>query len=330
MTIPPEKTTPNPIAARMAAMDKRALFAVLCVLEAAVCVLDHLTGPFIPLGPYYVLTIAMAAWFLGMGSCVFFVVASSMLRTYSLSVLFPSNAATLYASDLASSVLVYGVFAFLVLQLKHAYHRLSSYTGVLEDQVKQAEQWYRIESGIRRAVPQDVDEIVRLTVLGAEDGDLSKDVLNTVRQQALQLAYVDSIQKGAGPRPTWNGTNEIVPIEFWVTEVDGRIAGFFMIMGLDQRLGAERELHAISVAREFRGMGLGSAMVDFFCSHYYGRRLYVACMPDSRMHCLLKRRGFYHFANTNEGYVIVERVERPREKGLLNDSDAGHLARTAT
>jgi ribosomal protein S18 acetylase RimI-like enzyme len=324
-----DRETSTSFTNRLANMDKRLLFCLLCLVQAAVYLLDHLTGPLIPLGPYYLLTVGLATWHLGILPSVFFVIVSSLLRTYSLSLLFPSNAAILYAGDFASSLLIYGVFAFLVWRSRHAYQALFSYTGDLESRVKRAEHWHRLESSIRRAVPQDVEEIVRLTVLGAEDGDLSKDVLNTVRQQALQLVYRDSIQKGAGSRPTWSGQNEIVPIEFWIAEINGKIAGYFMIMGIDQRLGAERELHAISVAREFRSLGVGSAMVDFFCSHYYGRRLYAACMPESRMHKMLKRRGFYHFANSNEGYVIVERVERPREKGLLHDVPSDRLAHTA-
>ena len=90
-----------------------------------------------------------------------------------------------------------------------------------------------------------------------------------------------------------------------------------MAAGLDGKQGPERELHAIVTARAFRGSGVGTAMVDFFCSHYYGRKVYAACMPDSRMRQMLKRRGFYRYVDTKEGYVIVERVERPAEKGLL-------------
>jgi ribosomal protein S18 acetylase RimI-like enzyme len=104
--------------------------------------------------------------------------------------------------------------------------------------------------------------------------------------------------------------------------VNGEIAGFFMVMGLDGKGGPERELHTIVTAVDHRGSGVATAMVDFFCSHYYGRKLYAAVMPQGTIYHMLKRRGFFHHEATKEGYCILERVEWPREKGLLRDKAA--------
>lgn len=309
----------NFVLRKIEALDKQAAFALTCLVQIAVFALDHVTGPFIPLGPYYLIPISLASWCLGIPSIIVFVAVSSLLRTYGLSALLPANALGYMAGDFFCSVLIYGAAAFFVRRIRLLYNDWATYAGKLEDQVRRAEQWHHLESGIRRAVPQDADAILKLAVVGAEDGDLSKDVLNAVRQETLRMAFLDTIQRGVASRATWAGKSEVVPVEFWVLEADGKIAGFFEIMGIDQRLGAERELHAIAVAREFRGSGVGTAMVDFFCSHYYGRRLFAACMPESRIHQMLRKRGFYHASDSKEGYVIVERIERPREKGLLHD-----------
>jgi len=306
---------------RLQDLDKRIVFLLACALLFLIFGIDLAIPPMLPLGPYYLLPIALAAWCLGGGATIFFIVMSSLARTYGLSGLFPSYAVAYFASDMVLSILIYSLVAFLVIRLGWAYRLLAQHADSLETQVRHARQRERLESSIRRAVPSDVDAIVELAAFGAQDGDFSKDVTTAVRQEALRTAYMDNIRQGNGPRATWFGERAVVPIELWVVDINGKIAGFFMVMGLDSKQGTERELHAIATSKEYQGLGVGTAMVDFFCSHYYGRRLYVACMPNSRMREMLKRRGFYHFADSKEGYVIVERVEWPKEKGLLkNDS----------
>jgi ribosomal protein S18 acetylase RimI-like enzyme len=102
-----------------------------------------------------------------------------------------------------------------------------------------------------------------------------------------------------------------------VCEINAQLAGFFMVTGLNDQTGMERELHAVATSKQYRGLGIGSVLVDFFCDHYYGRKLYAAVMPDSQMYTMLKRRGFYLYANSSTGYIVVERESRPREKGLM-------------
>lgn len=302
---------------RFQSMDKRILFLLLCLLEIAVFSLDLVTGPLIPFGSYYLLPIAMATWCFDTRIAILFVIISASARHYAVSSIFPADSALYFFGDIATVLLIYSTVVFLLTRLKQSYHFLEQHAEVLEGEVRRAAARERLESSIRRAVSTDVNAIIELAALGAESGDLSKEVTTIVRQQALHTSFSDSIQGGTGSRPTWTGQQAIVPIEFWVADINGKLAGFFMIMGLDHKQGSERELHAIAVAKDYRGLGVGTAMVNFFCSHYYGRRLYAACMPESNVRHMLKRRGFYHFADTKEGWVIVERVEWPKEKGLL-------------
>ncbi|NEX64642.1 GNAT family N-acetyltransferase [Noviherbaspirillum galbum] len=296
---------------------KPGLFAIACLLELAIFSLDHLTGPLIPFGPYYFLPIGVAAWFLGLPSTMAFVVLSSLGRTYIFGHLFPSGDWHYYVWDLLSSLLIYAAFAMLLRRLKSVNHAIGLHASQLESQMRVARHRRRLEDSIRRAVPPDLDMILDLMVAGATTGDLTPDVVDNVRQQASQDLYVKAIRQGNVPRRTWTNQQAEVPVELWVCDLNGKLAGLFMVMGLDREKDTERELHAIVTAQEFRGLGIGTAMVDFFCSHYYGRRLYAACKPGSAMYQMLKRRGFFHYADTNEGYEIVERVEWPKEKGLL-------------
>jgi GNAT superfamily N-acetyltransferase len=247
------------------------------------------------------------------------VVAASIARSLVLSRLFPAHPVLYFTVDIVSSLCVYTGVAYLLGRLKQAYQLLAEEAGMLTVKVEQAERRLWLDASIRRAVLDDVDQIVALTALGGAEGDLSKDVTTTVRQAALRGVYADSIRQGTGRRPTWTGDQAVVPVEFWVSQINGQIAGYFMVVGLDGRQGPERELHAIVTAKDYRGVGVGTAMVNWFCSHYYGRKLYAAVMPESKMHRMLKRRGFFRFTDAKEGYVIVERVEWPREKGLLHD-----------
>lgn len=304
-------------------LDKRLIFMIVCVLELAVFAADLLTGLYIPFGSYYLLPISLAAWCLGIWPTILFIFISSLLRHYALIDLIPEKSSVKYfLADMITAVLIYSLVSFLLIQLKRAYQELAIYTGKLKGRVERAEKRERLESSIRRAVLSDLEAIIELTGIGGEDGDFSNDVTTLVRQQTLRATFSDSIQGGTGSRPTWVGGTATVPIEFWVADIGHTIAGYFMLMGLDQKQGAERELHAIAVAREFRGQGVGTAMVDFLCAHYYGRRLYAACMPNSAMRKMLKRRGFFHFSDTKQGYVIVERIEWPQDKGLLNQAKA--------
>lgn len=316
----------SPFLIRLDSLSANAAIVISSLLLVVIFQLDWFASPRVPFGPYYLLPIALSAWRLPGRFTIYLVVTASFARTLVLSRLFPSHPVLYFTVDVVSSLCVYASFAYLLDRLKQAYQLLAREADSLTTKVEQAEKRTWMEASIRRAVLDDVDQIVALAAIGGADGDLSKDVTTTVRQAALRGVYADSIRQGTGPRPTWDGQQAVVPIEFWVSEINGKIAGFFMVMGLDGHQGAERELHAIVTAKDYRGVGIGTAMVDFFCAHYYGRKLYAAVMPHSQMRQMLKRRGFYHFADAKRGYVILERVERPKEKGLLKDNNLPPVA----
>ncbi|GEM_PF-1602681 len=294
-----------------------AIFVATALIEIAVFLFDDFKGPLISAAPYYFIPIGIAVWYLNLPLAALFVAASALAREYVFSRAYPHNSWLPYATDLVSSGLIFSTVAALLAWQRRSQRLLVEQARELEVRAQHAEHQRQVESRIRRAVLEDVPAIVELAVYGASDGDLSKEVLAAERQQALQASYNESILSGMGERPTWSGGKARVPLELWVYELDGKIVGFFMILGLDQQAATARELHAVAIDKAYRGAGVGTAMVDFFCSHYYGRRLYAACMPGSRMHGMLQHRGFFHHADAMEGYVIVERTARPREKGLL-------------
>jgi ribosomal protein S18 acetylase RimI-like enzyme len=293
-----------------------------CVLWVAIYWLDWHCWPRVPFGLYYLIPILLAAWRLPARFTGFLVLSTSIARTAVLSPSIASNPIFYYVADVASFACIYAGSAYLVSRLKQVYLGLADEAQVLATKVEQGERRSWLDASIRRAVSDDVDGIVQLVALGGQEGDLSKDVATPERQTNLRNLYSDILRLGVGPRTTWANEKVLVPIEFWVSHIDGEIAGFFMVMGLNGKGGPERELHTIVTATAYRGSGVATAMVDFFCSHYYGRKLYAAVMPQGTMYHMLKRRGFFHHADTLQAYCILERVEWPREKGLLRQTAA--------
>jgi ribosomal protein S18 acetylase RimI-like enzyme len=185
--------------------------------------------------------------------------------------------------------------------------RLATHASLVRSNARQERRRRALESTIRRAVPDDVDAIVRLVSVGAESGAFDQKVFDSEKLIALASHFRSGIADGRAIRDVWNGGQTSVPIEFWVSVINGNVAGFFMVLGLDQNKGAERELHAIAVDQAYRGLGVGSAMVDFFCSHYAQRRLFVLCKPDTVMMGMLKRRNFVVGAQTNMAFELLVR-----------------------
>lgn len=293
---------------------RRAGLASACVLSLAlVFAVDWLTPPTVPFGPYYLIPVALAAWNFGAAPTGLMVLVASVARTLVLGRHHPMDGYAIYAVDIATTLAACAASAILLMRLRRTLHRLAAHAEELRQEARKAERRFKLQRSIRRAVPSDVDAIVALTVVGARTGDLTKDALDPTYQQALRVSHLHCIEHGAERRHTWTGAEAVVPVDIWVAHLNGKLAGYFKVMGLDDQSGSARELHAVATAAGYRGLGLGSAMVDFFCAHYHGRRQFAACMPDGRMHRMLTQRGFRHFANTNEGYVIVERPEWLRQ-----------------
>ena len=149
--------------------------------------------------------------------------------------------------------------------------------------------------------------IIRLTNSGGESGGFDQAVTDSVRQATLAATFTAGIVDGAALRDLWTGGQSTVPIEFWVCEIDAKVVSYMMILGVDGQKSMQRELHAMVVEDSYRGRGVGSLMVDFFCTHYKHRRLLSACRDGSAMLHMLTRRGFALLTHSEQGYAILAR-----------------------
>ncbi|PXX44028.1 GNAT family N-acetyltransferase [Undibacterium pigrum] len=288
-------------------LDARWIFSGLLLLESLLYCLDEFTGPYSFYAPFYIFPVAMSAALLSRRMTVFLVVLSSLARAQVFSQVFQSGSLMLLVFDIVQSILLYGLIAVLVTSVTRMNQRLLRYAQYLRANIRLLRQQRRNRASIRRALPEDADGIVRLAVNGAQSGDLSEDISNAVLQRTLVTAFRQGIVEGQTVRHTWAGGQQKVPVEFWVSIINGRMAGFFMLYGVDNQQGSERELHAMVVADEYRGLGIGAAMTDFFCMHFKNRRLFAACKSGSNMMKMLSRRGFSLFSTTENEYVIIER-----------------------
>lgn len=292
---------------RLLKLDARWVFCGLLLLESLLYCLDEFTGPYSFYAPFYIFPVAMSAALLSRRMTVFLVVLSSLARAQVFSQVFQSGSLMLLVFDIAQSILLYGLIAALVITVNSMHQRLLKYAQYLRANIRLMRQQRRHRASIRRALPDDADGIVHLAVNGAQNGDLSEDISNAVLQRTLATAFRQGIVEGQTVRHTWAGGQQKVPVEFWVSIINGRMAGFFMLYGVDNQQGSERELHAMVVADEYRGLGIGAAMTDFFCMHFKNRRLFAACKTGSNMMKMLSRRGFSQFCTAENGYVIIER-----------------------
>jgi len=282
-------------------------FFGLLLLESLLYCLDEFTGPYSFYAPFYIFPVGMSAALLSRRMTVFLVILSSLARAQVFSQVFQSGSLMLLAFDTVQSILLYGLIAALVIAVNSMHLRLLKYAQYLRANIRLMRQQRRNRASIRRALPEDADGIVRLAVNGARNGDLSEDISNAVLQRTLVTAFRQGIVEGQTIRHVWAGGQQKVPVEFWVSIINGRMAGFFMLYGVDNQQGSERELHAMVVADEYRGLGIGAAMTDFFCMHFKNRRLFAACKTGSSMMKMLSRRGFSLFCTTENEYVIIER-----------------------
>lgn len=292
---------------RIRRYDQRMVFSGLLLLVGLIYCLDEFTGPLSFYAPFYVFPVALSAVLLGQRWTFFFVVLSSMARAQVFSQVFQHGNIWYATFDVAQSMLLYGSIAILVMALQKMYDRLQKYADYLRANIRQMRQQRRFKASIRRALPEDAEDIVRLAVSGAQNGDLSDDISNAVTQRTLAVAFKQGITDGITVRHVWAGGAQTVPVEFWVSVINERMAGFFMLYGVNDQHGSERELHAMVVANEYRGMGIGAAMADFFCMHFTHRRLFAACRPNSKMMKMLVRRGFQVYCQLQSDYLIVER-----------------------
>ena len=276
------------------------------LLLAVFFLLDVGSGPAISFGLFYTVSVVLVAWRLGLGATVLAVLGASLARVADFYLTRHHDGALMLAYDLLQSAAGYGLVALLVWQARALFERTARHARNFQRQARRERHRRRLESTIRRAVVADVPGIIQLTNTGGEDGAFDQNVMDAVHQAALSKTFSQGIISGAARRDVWSGGQTVVPIEFWVSEIDGRLAAYMMVMGVDGNKGPERELHAVAVAPPHRGSGLGSAMVNFFCNSYQHRRLVVASKTGSQMMQMLQRRSFHYLAS-DKGYDIMIR-----------------------
>lgn len=287
---------------------KRRIFAGLLALEALIFLLDLDTGAGISYSPFLVAPTALAAWLLGRRSALLFVALSSVARVYDYATtrgLHDGPSLLLY--ELLQSALLYGLVALLVLYLRRQHDALLRHARKVRDTARRERHRRILDSAIRRAIPEDVSAIIRLTTSGGESGGFDQSVTDSVRQATLAATFTAGIVDGAALRDLWAGGQTTVPIEFWVCEIDARVVSYMMILGVDGQKSMQRELHAMVVEDNYRGRGVGNLMVNFFCTHYKHRRLVSACRDGSAMMHMLTRRGFALHSRSDQGYLILAR-----------------------
>ncbi|MES2161890.1 MAG: GNAT family N-acetyltransferase [Pseudomonadota bacterium] len=287
---------------------RRWIFAGLLLLEALIFLLDVDTGAGISYSPFLVAPTALAAWLLGRRAALLFVVLSSLARVFDYATTRGQHdGPSLLLYEFLQSALLYAIVASLVLYLRGRRDALLRHARKVRDAARRERHRRILDSAIRRAIPEDVAAIIRLTNSGGESGGFDQSVTDSVRQAALAATFTAGIVDGAALRDLWTGGQSTVPIEFWVCEIDAKVVSYMMILGVDGQKSMQRELHAMVVEDNYRGHGVGRMMVDFFCTHYKHRRLVSACRDGSTMLQMLTRRGFALHTRSDQGYLILTR-----------------------
>lgn len=293
---------------RLRRLRPRQLLLSLLLLEAIIFLLDMDTGASISYAPFLCIPTALAAWWFGRWPALLFVVLSTAARVIDYSVMRAQHQSVLMLTyDVLQSAAFYGCIALIALALRRQRDHLLRHARTIRRSVRQVRHLRQLDSAIRRAVPEDVPAIIRLTSLAGESGSFDQVVTDSVRQAALDSSFRAGILQGSAIRDMWTGGQCTVPIEFWVAEVEGEVQSYMMLLGVDQQDVLARELHAMVVDPRYRGQGLGHLMVDFFCSHYKQRALIAACRPDSIMLKMLLKRGFSQTAVSDQGYLLLRR-----------------------
>lgn len=286
-----------------------AILILILVFEAFIFTIDLETDPSISFAPVYSLIVLMAAFLMELRFSFIAVAATIVLRIYALRENFPDNVPFHYIENLIITCLCYVIFTFLVRNNKALIVRLRRHARRVSARRRLLAQRRRLMASIRRALPQDVDQIVKLILLESETGAFDEGNLEADRLSRVAPTLREAILTGQGLRNLWQGGTGAVPVEYWVVSLNGDIVAFMMVIGIDPNDKMGRELHLMAVAPSHRGLGLGGCMIDFFVEHYRQRRLLLASKPMSTMWNMAKRRRFAFIAHTKAGYDLMQRID---------------------
>ncbi len=163
---------------------------------------------------------------------------------------------------------------------------------------------------MRHALLDDIDFVLNLVREGARDGHYAPWMQEPAHLHALRAALKQVIQHGGMARQTERGT-EIVKAVLVIYEASdhGRVA---FLLAAEKVPGSEEtdvELYKCSVARPFRGRGIGARLIAAFVSRYPKQvRFFARCYPKSTfMIAILRSVGFHQIGTTSGGTLVLER-----------------------
>lgn len=278
--------------------------AGLLLAQALIFLVDASTRATISFAPFYSLPVALAAWRLRLPLVLLFVVIATLARVYDYQNLHHDTPLMLLY-DLLQSAAFYSLIALLARKLRQTFDRLAQHAGSFQRQARKARHARHLDAAIRLAVLADVPAIVRLVVGSNEAGAFDSNLADAERQAQLSAHFAQGIANGTARRNMWGGGQSMVPVEFWVAELEGQLAGYIMVLGLNGDHGPEREMHVLAVDPACRGRGVGRALVDFFCTRYQQRRLVVGCKTNSQMMQMLRRRHFQYHSTSSDYDLMI-------------------------
>ena len=240
------------------------ILILMLVCELAVFSADLEANASVSFAPLYSLIVLTSAWLLKLRFSIVVVLTSVILRVYGLRDNFQEIIPFHYLENIIITCASYAIFTLLIYRNKRLIVRLRRHATRVSNRRKLLAQRTRLTAAIRRALPEDSDKIVELVVLGVNSGAFSEGTLEPQRLKELSPLFKEAIITGQALRDLWQGGTTIVANEYWVVSLNQKIVASMMVIGIDQNDQLGRELHMIAVANEYRGLGIGSCLVDFY------------------------------------------------------------------
>jgi GNAT superfamily N-acetyltransferase len=149
---------------------------------------------------------------------------------------------------------------------------------------------------LRQAAPRDLGFIFSLAQNGARHGHFDSRIIT---DKAGTRAYFETaIEKGADP---WGS-----PAHAFVVLAEAERIGAVLVTRAAGTPDGGVELAMIALRKEFRGQGLGAAVLDDFLGHYLPRgSVYARCRPASdALRQMLLGRGFEEVGKSGDSVIL--------------------------